>query len=194
MFTRIAVVALAVLTFFGQRTRADYIYTFTTTETAGDGGSLSVRLFASDGAVATGMLSQHDLFIMTLDLTGTAPPFFDVTVHGLGMTFDTPIQVDPATGAFVTLPRVEFTAGAARPLEYIVVMPLLLSDGKTPYTVTDLLSDRTEEGRGVWTVTHTAPSPTPSSLVLAGVAGGCILLAGVVRRRYGRLDAPPATT
>jgi hypothetical protein len=101
---RILVLATFLTLGSADTTRADFIYQFTTTTSAGPGGILSFTIVASDEAVATGTLDAFNITSLEVQLSSTSDPFFDVdttnTVSLAGQGF----QVDPTTGDYITDP------------------------------------------------------------------------------------------
>jgi hypothetical protein len=201
---RISSLLLAALLILGfsPRAQADFIYTFTTTTSAGDGGSLSVTIDAPD--ISSGTISSANIASLSLQLTGTTDPFFGFTStdkNDLQNTF----SVDKTTGAFVLgtpLPDVmgsgsrtfmgDLWSETAEALSFPAIPPF--SAGFT-VMVTDTVTDLTipATGSGTWTVTQqVAAVPAPSSFVLAGV-GGFLVLALTLRRRPRSQEAPAPT-
>jgi hypothetical protein len=101
---RILVLATLLTLGSAETVRADFIYQFTTTTSAGSGGSLSVTMVASDEAVATGTLDAFNITSLDLQLTSTSDPFFDVNTNDTRSLAGQGFQVDPTTGAYITTP------------------------------------------------------------------------------------------
>jgi hypothetical protein len=178
------VAALFVLASF-PKARADFIYQFTTTPPVGIGGSLSVTITASDAAVTTGSLSSSDITSLDMALTGTSAPFVDGMTTSLS-ALSNPFAVDPSTGAFSANTPELF---ATFPPETVDLMASAPNTAIYKVTTPDVV----QNGQGIWSVTHTATVPEPSSAVLA-VVGGCVASAVAVRRRGRRRSGSAATT
>jgi hypothetical protein len=101
---RIIVLATLLTLASAQTVRADFIYQFTTTESAGPGGILSFTITASDAAVATGALTAFNITSLDLHLTATSNPFLDVNTSDPVSLQGQGFQVNPTTGAYVTDP------------------------------------------------------------------------------------------
>lgn len=174
---------------FGERVQAGFIYHFTTTTTAGIGGSLDVTITASDAAVASGHLDASNIDSLLLKLTGTSSPFLDFTSTDPNDLVTPPgFLVNPTTGAFV---------GATPFIHHLTEFAENVNIAASPSPNNVRWTDNApngmpESGVGDWSVTQTTPPvPEPSSLVLAGV-GGFIALAGALRRSR-RQEGPPST-
>jgi hypothetical protein len=172
---------------FGQRTKADFIYSFTTTMPGDNlGSSLSVTLDAIVAPLPSTPLSAANIVSIESTYTSTSFSF-------LNFTNTNPNQLDGA--ATVN----GLTGDILAPANLFVDGPLLsifLDFGplNTPQGFLVGTFFGSDVCTGTWTVEQTGPVvPEPSSLVLAGV-GGCILLVGAVRRRYRRQEAPQPTT
>jgi hypothetical protein len=154
---------------FCRSTRADFIYQFTTTTSAGPGGSLSATIEASDAAVAMGALSSLNINVLLLQLTGTSGPFFyDFTSNSKDDLYTT-FEVDKSTGAFT-----KFTPGITHTEKGVFDETVDVGYGAPPDTLYFVTGGITRFGHGTWTVTNTtAVVPAPSSLLLAalGVLG-----------------------
>jgi hypothetical protein len=160
----------------GQSARADFIYRFTTTTSAGIGGSLSVTIDAPDSAVSTGTISSGDISSLSMQLSGTSAPFVD------GMTTSTSalvgsFSVDTTTGAFTAMSPELF---AAFPPETVTLAAS--SSSLAGYTVS--IPDVVQDGQGVWSVTQSSVAE-PSTGVMAFLAG-LIGLAVALRHRGRR--------
>ena len=101
---RILVLATFLTLGSADTTRADFIYQFTTTTSAGPGGILSFTIVASDEAVATGTLDAFNITSLEVQLSSTSDPFFDVNTNDTISLAGEGFQVDPATGAYITTP------------------------------------------------------------------------------------------
>jgi hypothetical protein len=101
---RILVLATFLTLGSAETVRADFIYQFTTTNSAGSGGSLSFTIVASDDAVATGTLDALNITSLDLQITSTSDPFFDVNTNNTVSLAGEGFLVDPATGAYITTP------------------------------------------------------------------------------------------
>jgi len=180
---------------FCRSTRADFIYSFTTTTPAPDGGgSLSATIVAGDAAVSTGALKSSNIASLTMSLTGTSTatfPFYDATSNDKTDLVGQ-FLVDHVTGGFSPLTpdlRHSFNTGQANQ-EMISIIPTLNPLHIAAYFVG--LQAGARGGDGSWSVTHT-PSvvPAPSASVLAGLGGGILLAVGM-RRRHRRPEAAQA--
>lgn len=100
------ILVLATLLTLGlvETARADFVYEFTTTTSAGPGGCLSFSIIASDEAVATGTLDAFNITFLDLQLTATSDPFFDVSTNDTSSLAGAGFQVDPMTGDYITDP------------------------------------------------------------------------------------------
>jgi hypothetical protein len=166
--------------------RADLIYSFNTTM-PGDvlGSSLSITLDASVAALPSTLLSSDNILSINSKYTSTVFPFLNFTNTNPNQ-LQSPATVNGLTGD-ITSPANLIVDGP------LATMVLNFGPLNTPqdFLVGSLFGSDIVEG--TWSVENTSPVPAPSSLLLAGVAGG-ILLAGAVRRRFHRHEAPLPTS
>ena len=170
--------ALLVMLIGATAARADFIYRYTTTTTAGAGGTLMITIDAPDSAIKSGFLTNSNISSLTLRLTSTGSPFSSFTdTHVTDLVMAA--QVNTTTGAIVH--NGDIDAMIFPPLE-VVLVPLLL--GSTPYHV--MAPNSTLGGAGTWAL-ETVPTvvPEPSSIMLAGMAG-VVFVFGRARARFRR--------
>jgi hypothetical protein len=101
---RILVLATLLTLGSAETAQADFIYQFTTTTSAGPGGSLSFTITASDEAVATGTLYAFNITSLDLQVTCTSDPFFDVNTDDTRSLAGQGFQVNPTSGDYITDP------------------------------------------------------------------------------------------
>jgi hypothetical protein len=161
---RILVLATLLTLGSAEMARADFIYQFTTTTSAGSGGSLCFTIVASDDAVATGTLYAFNITSLEVQITGTSDPFFDVDTTDTISLAGEGFQVDPTTGAYITTPSFIVFSGDIFFFSFEIIQTTL--DG---YTISsfdpqgDFLG--TADGCGDLTVTEaTSAGPELSSL------------------------------
>jgi hypothetical protein len=171
---------LAIPLVFCPAARADFVYTFTTTDSMPGAGVLSVTISANDAAVATGKLNAGNIASLSLTLKDTDFPFVDVVSTDKADLVGFYL-VDANTGAFTdTRPRISHIDATG---QLIRSDPFLLNDDQI-WSV--LHFGVIHVGEGHWSV---ASVPEPASLVLA-VMGAGVFLAGAVRRWRRRMLPP----
>jgi hypothetical protein len=173
---------------FGGAARADFVYTFNTTQAAPGAGATAGSLTVFDSAVESGAVTASDVDLFGFFLNNATSPFISldfnsdtasVSFFGAG-----PILVDKQTGAFlngdiviiltdfVTQEQLQFQAAMA-----------------SAYSV-QTSAGYDADGQGTWTVQRVgdAAVPEPGSALLmtiasAFVAGGRVITS---RRRTAR--------
>jgi hypothetical protein len=155
--------------------RADFIYTFTTTTPTSIGsGSVSVAIDVADAVVAAGSFDATNISSLSLALSGTSLPFFDIADNSVADLLAPPVAVDGATGAFLGLtPAISVTKSGEE-------VEIAQSASTTGVTFTVIGGGAISQGTGEWTVTET---PEPVSLTLLGIGAAGLLGYGWRRRR-----------
>jgi len=144
---------------FGQSARADFIYQFTTTISAGIGGSLSATIVAPASAVASGTISSANVTSLSLQLTDTSSPFVDGSTTAES-SLSAPFLVDTITGAF--------TSGGPELSAEFPSEAVSLSFSKFAVNYTGTPAVGPLQGTGVWTIT---PEPGTALLLGSGIVG-----------------------
>jgi hypothetical protein len=189
MIRKTAPLAAALLTLlFAATARADFMYAFTTTVPAANGGgSLSGSFTVADAVVATGNIvvtskAVNDFKSLSFALSGTMSPFFDQTytlADYIGADGTNPIPVNKTDGTF------NYQPGASTTLHFLKSgenIDLTITQSSTTFEVS-LLGEMPTDGTGSWTVTPTTTTvPAPSSIVLVIVGGACGVVGGFCRR------------
>jgi hypothetical protein len=185
MIRTTAPLAAALLTLLlAGTTRADFIYTFTTTAAAPNGGgSLNGSFTESTAVVQTGFISIAQATAVSFTLSNTANPFFNQTYTQSDFTGADgiyPIPVDKTTGAF------NYMSGQSTTLHFTKAgedLSLIITQLPPSSFEVSLGGENPTDGSGAWTVTQTTSVvPAPSSMVLAILGGACGFVGGVCRR------------
>ena len=181
--------ALAIPLSFGGAARADFVYTFNTTQAAPTAGSVGGTLTVRDEAVESGQVLASDIDLFSFSLMNATAPFTPTNYSGasamVGLFGPGPILVDSQTGAFlngdIIIVLTDLSTGQQLQFQAAMI---------SQYSV-QTAAGNDSNGMGTWAIERVgAPAvPEPSTLALGGIGLACLGAGSLRRRRASRAFA-----